>query len=138
MATIWGAPFYISEIRLPLPPPEVVNPVTTAVDKWGMPISNVPISYLDLKIKVKPVKKEAKNQQISLDLSDSAVLFEGNVVTKNPVTGVILPNTKGTGVINGERGEIVIVGVGQSSLKLITDLLGEKIRFEFKKTLANI
>lgn len=137
MATIWGVPFTICDLRLPLPV-DIVPPILGAVDDWGMPVLQSQTNYLDLKVKVKPVKREGKTQELSLDLSRIAVLYEGNVVSKNPVNGVIIPKTVTTGIINGEKGEIVILPVGQSSLEIVRNLLGEKIKFEFTKTLANI
>lgn len=134
MATIWNAPFTISTIRLPLPP---VVSTAGLEDEWGMPISPLDDGFMLVELKLRPTKKLTKEAEISLALQKSTVFFEGFVVSKNPERELIA-GTKGTGVINGQSGDIRVVATGQSSLGVIKQLLGEKISIEFIRTLGNI
>lgn len=134
MATIWGNPFILSDLIIPLPP---VVSTTGLEDEWGMPISPLDNGFIDIKAKLRVTKKLTKEIELSLALQKSSVLFEGFVVSKNP-DGLLIPGTKGTGVINGQRGEIKLIATGQSSISVNQSLLGEKISIEFTRTVGNI
>lgn len=134
MATIWNAPFTISTLRVPLPP---VVSTTGLEDEWGIPISPLDNGFMLVEVKLTPTKKLTKEQEISLAFQKATVYFEGFVVSKKP-DGFLIPGTKGTGEINGQKGEVKIIATGQSSLGVIRQLLGEKISIEFTKTVANI
>jgi hypothetical protein len=134
MATIWNAPFTISTVRLPLPPV-----ITTAglEDEWGIPITPLDNGFMLVELKLRPTKKLTKEAELSLALQKATVFFEGFVVSKTP-DGELIPGTKGTGVVNGQQGEIKVIATGQSSLGIVKNLLGEKVSIEFMRTLANI
>lgn len=134
MATIWTTPFIISTIRLPLPP---VVSTTGLEDEWGIPISSLDNGFALVELKLKPSKKLTKETELSLALQKDTVFFEGFVVSKLPEIELI-PGTKGTGVVNGQTGEVKVMATGQSSIDIVRKVLGEKISIEFMRTTGNI
>lgn len=134
MATIWGSPFIISDIRIPLPP---VVSTAGLEDEWGIPISPLDNGFIDIKAKLRVTKKLTKEIELSLALQKSSVLFDGFVVSKSP-NGLLIPGTKGTGIINGQLGEVKLIATGQSAIPIIQQLLGEKISIEFTRTVGTI
>jgi hypothetical protein len=128
MATIWGDPFTVSTLLLPIKP-VLLDPV----DEWGNPIESLEIMIIQAKLKAsKRLRSEA---DISLPLQRQTVLFEGFVLSQS-VELELLAGTKGTGTINGLVGEIKLLPVGQSSIGFLTNLLGTKLLIEFSQTVT--
>lgn len=134
--TIWGSPFEFSDLIFPLTP--VAPAIPLLEDEWGIPIPPLnSTQFMLVKAKLKVTKKLTKEEQISLALEKMTLLFEGNIISKTP-GGVLLPGTKGTGIINGKKGDIKLISTGQSSLEIIRRLLGEKITIAFNQTVSPI
>lgn len=129
MATIWGDPFIVSTLRVP-----IMNlQADPLLDEWGNPTDS--LTYMMISAKLKRSRRLRNEADISLPLQRQTVLYEGFVLEKS-IQSDLIPGTKGTGYINGVSGDIQILPVGQSSINFLGKLLGEKLLIEFSQTVA--